>query len=350
MPTNVSISEYCQNPSQYANTPGLDAATKKYWSHLCELRKKVANQKMPSGTSLGQGTEQGIGEFIQVMTSPKSLEFMGAIMGTVFFYKQIKKVTLNFLKKGAEKGSTDAAAEFVSEGGSEAAANGAVITDGLATNLAMADAAGDVAEVAADEATEDTGKYAVEYLFDAADMLGEVASYAGAVLMVLQLVGMILDAWDPCHLNDELTAAQLKTFTDAFNSNFRSAIMGSIDATRDSYGHTILTTIWPIQYYADRSVLVHAREQHYQPIRAVLMMKYVNTLQFNSDGRKINWPKGGNIVDNSTLAKLERTFSLVFADQNTVVANWFFKWWPILLLVLVFIIILFLFIKNRQNG
>jgi hypothetical protein len=352
MPINISIDQYCTDPSEYANSPGLNSDTKKYWSSLCELRKEASKQQPSGRKGLGQATTESIGRLIDMLASPESLEMMGLIMGTVIYYKQVKGAVKKFLRDGVTDETREAAEAGVEDGMDAAASNMAIVQNGIANNIQIADASGEVAtEVGEEEATDFVGKYAVEYLFDVADFMGEALSGIGMDIMVLQLIGMVFDTWDPCHLQSQLDSKMLKTFTTSFNAHFRESLLLSLDATKDSYGHIMLTTVWPIEYYADRGVLLLPKKQHYTKIQNSLATKYYMALKTNSNDQVIKWKGGrgsGSIVSNSTLTKLEKTFALGIADQNTVVANWIFRWWPGLLAFLVLIIILFLFIKNKR--
>jgi hypothetical protein len=74
------------------------------------------------------------------------------------------------------------------------------------------------------------------------------------------------------------------------------------------------------------------------------MVMYLQSLDFNSDGERINWPTGGNLVTNDILSGIGKTLALEAADENTVVANWLSKWWPLLAFFIMVLIIIIVFL------
>lgn len=350
MTTNISIDEYCKDPSEYAHSPGLDNDTKKYWSSLCDLRKELSKNQPSNRGALGKAFPTALGEFMIMMTQPSALEMMGIMAGGIIYLKQVKKALKRFADNGPSEGATAAAEEMEEAGGDLADINASIITSDITADVAESGVDGTiVAAETTSEAVEFTGRAAAQFTVDAMEFLGEVADEAMWVVMALQILGMILDAWDPCHLKSQLSADMLKTFSTAFNKNFRESMLRSQNSTRDSYGHVMFTNAYPIEYFADAGVLLKAKKDYYHKIGNILSMKYINTLEFNSNGQKIVRKSGGRILNKNDTNKIELDFSLGLADQNTVVANWIFRWWPAIIAFLVLIIILFLFIKNRRK-
>lgn len=343
MATNISPNDYCKDPQKYKDTPGLDDQTLLYWSQYCRLKKQINNQGMPSQNDIRKALPKALEGFILGLVSPKGLEMMGMMIGAKIAYRSVKTAVGNLIKNGLDKETLEAAEKFIADGGDEAIANGGGIMDRLFADMAFVDVK------VAEEAGYSAGRYAASAIFDAMDFVLDFADEAMIVLMVLS---MIFDAWDPCKLNVMLDNKQLALFTTSFNDHFRQSMLADLDAITDGYGHTILNGEWPLQYYAERSALVPFKNTYYNKIRVNLVFSYMNSLRFNSCGMPMNYQRAGSgkLVSNDILSGLEKGAFVFFADDNTVVVNWLVKWWPVLLTVIIILIVLFLVIKNRQNG
>lgn len=342
MTTTISPNAFCKlTADEQARVPGITEQTKKYWSQYCKLKKKIENQPMPSHKSLKQGAEEAFKNMLENLVSPQALEFLGAIKGTTILYKTVKKAVAKTLREGLSDEVRNAAEDFIRNGGDEAVANAASVTEEIADNVAFIDIS------VAIEAGYDVGDMITAGLFALFDLIGEVFEAA----MVVQIIGMVLDAWDPCDLNSQLTADQLQNFSQSFNDQFRLGILGQIGATRDSYGRTILNGIWPVQYYADQTILQPYKKKEYKKIKMQLQLSYLNNLEFNSCGQPI--PKtragGGSLWSQETITGFDKDTLIFFSDGNTVAANWLYKWWPVLLGIIIVLIVLFLAIKKRQT-
>lgn len=343
MTTTISPDQYCKNPQAYKNTPGIDNQTKLYWSNYCRLKKEMNNQKMPSHTSFGQAIPEAIERFLLAIVSPKGLEMMGIIMGGSIVYKSAKTAIGKLIKYGLDEESLKIAEDFIAKGGSEVIANGGILTKALFSDMAFVDIK------VAEEIGYSGGKYAASFLFD---LLGDFLDGFNKALLVLQILSMIFDAWDPCDLNLMLDNKQLALFTRNFNAQFRSSLLANLESTKDSYGHTIVSADWPLQYYAERSALIPFKNKYYDNIKMNLMFSYLNSLQFNSCGLPMNYQKGGKgkLVTNDIIKGLNLDLFVYFSDDNTVVINWMAKWWPILLGVFLLLFVLFLVARSRRNN
>ena len=103
---------------------------------------------------------------------------------------------------------------------------------------------------------------------------------------------MIFDAWDPCHLNDQLDAKYLQQLGTQFNEGFRKTAMAAVGAMQTSYGQIYYIDIWPIEYYAEKCILPKYKQKEYDALTTLYVGRYLNALEYNSDGEPISWPTG----------------------------------------------------------
>ena len=338
---SVTPQEYCKDPTKYANDPTLTAEIKQYWNGYCQILKDENNNMgQLNMKDLAEGNPSSLEAFFMSLVSPQGLEMMSIILGGTILLKTMRKVILGWIKNGISDSVRQAIEEMVAKGGSEAAGNASIMLHEIWSRLTIGDIDG----------TSEAISYAATAMMEAAEALGTIIEVVGIVTMALQLIGSIIGLWETCDVDNEMDAQALQTFSDKFNDVFRSQVMVQIESYKDSYGHVTLGTVWPIEYYADRSFLQSEKEDYYAPIRARLMMEYLNTLQMNSIGQPINWDyNGGQLIQNSTLSAMEKTMVNFFSDDNAVVGNWIAKYWPILLLIVVLIIILIILIKSKNE-
>lgn len=319
MTTTISPDEYCKNPQDYDNYPGIDDKTKQYWSEYCQLKNKIDKGIIPDKKGLGDATIEGLTQFIEGVFSPEGLAFLGILIGAKIPYRAVKSGIGSLIKNGLSEEMLKNAEEFIAKGGDAVISNGSSILSSVFKNSVYVDVK------LAEEVGYTGGRYATSMLFKGLEAGFEVIN---EVLMVLMIISMIFDAWDPCKLNIMLTADVLKDITMQFNNQFRQVLLQNINAVPDSYGHTILTANWPIEYYADRSILQAFKNDVYDPIRQKLMFKYLNSLQVNSCGLPIVRKKGGISLTNDKLRQLENSLMMFIGNNNTIVANWLYTWLP----------------------
>jgi hypothetical protein len=78
------------------------------------------------------------------------------------------------------------------------------------------------------------------------------------------------------------------------------------------------------------------------------MMEYLGTLEINSDGLPIDHSDdASSLITSSHLSEASQRMLAVFGDSNTVVENWIYKWWPVVLGILIILIVIFLVIRKR---
>jgi hypothetical protein len=362
--TTVSINQYCDNPADYKSVAGLTNETRAYWDSYCSARIASRKAGMPSTKALSNFNSDTLINLINGLLSPESLEIIGAMLGGILALKLVKTAIGSFIKNGLSDASIKAAEDFIAKGGSKFAANSTGVFSGIFSDSAYLDKGVlDAAKAAADDAIEKgvvesvssegaefAGKYAVAACVDSAELIGDIASGIGMVMMVVQVVGMILDVWDPCKLNDQLTASVIDIYNTSFNTAFRQNFLVSFESSRDSYGRKTYSAVWPVRYYAERSALIPIKSDYYNNIHFNYMASYIDSLTYNSDGDPIFHPSPGEgtLINNTMIKGLELTAFGLVGNNNTVVENWLIKWWPIFAGIFIIIVVVLIFIKRRQ--
>jgi len=185
-----------------------------------------------------------------------------------------------------------------------------------------------------------------------------------AALLIIQLIGMIIDMWDPCKLSEPLDKTSFVEMTDLYNTIFRDNYISSVASVRDSYGNSIGTDNWPLEYYAEDGIL--PMYQSFEPsdevkaqfvgdtwddIKAELIMQYLQSMSFNAIGLPISFGADQNPAnmlmepfDPNNIISV-RLYQI--SNKNKVVSNWISKWWPLLLCVIIVVFIILIRIINE---
>ena len=341
MTTTISPDQYCAHPEDYKNFPGIDDQTRAYWDQYCQVKKQISQQKLPDSQSLAWAVPEALKEFIMGIFSPMGMEMMGAFIGTPILYKYvIRNLTGSGIKLLLSESELALADKFITEGGSRYIANSCTLLNKIFGNIAYADL-----EVAT-KAGYSAGKYSVAKILESVGELFELINPVMDVLFVIQIIGMVFDAWDPCQLNVELDADQIHSFSNLYNTQFRNHVLVSLESTMNSYGHVSINTIWPLEYYAEKSALIPFKNDYYEPIKTKLFMKYVNSLRVNSEGDTIVHYNDGKLISNDDISQMQQSILSTFSNGNTVVENWLLNWWPIFIGVFILLLGIFLLVRK----
>lgn len=322
------IDKFCKDPSQYANK--YPQYTLDYWQQYCDGQKgppdigtKIAN--------IAEGIPDDIAMMIEGLFQPQSLKIMSAFMGINLSPKILKGMIQQGVRWTIPDAISKAAAEAAGDGASEAAINIAAATEAVVT-------------AAVREGLSDVGAFSIETIIAGLELFTSLIDPLQYVLLGLQLISMLFDAFDPCHLNDVLDAHNLSLYNRNFDRVFRENLLVSLDSISDGYGNVIFINDWPITFTATGGVLETILEDKYAPKRMTYMAQYLNALSENSNGDPIAWPKGGTLIQTTSMDKAIRSLSMLLANDNTVVAKSIEKYIPIILSIFLGVIIL-LFIK-----
>jgi hypothetical protein len=405
---NPSLYDYCKNPQEYTNSD-LSETTKKYWSQLCpflgpDFTPPITNSKQDPEFFFQMVNFFHYGRIIETEKnketyrenySQQALDRAGQ-----FFMNLINMIPLMIIAsipftkvpllpvllgpgKVVSVLSSDALKPFMSEffpeilenfskeivqsGGTELIVNSSKIFlsaigrffPSFAKTIGLR-----VGEDLSEELSENTIAFLIRNAASAVADIGvgsigivagiissELFSYLMVGQMILQLVGMALDFWDPCGLNNEMDDKALQSFCDSINDIFMKSLLSKYCSHQDSYGNVTYTKTFPIVYYADTAIQNY-KSDYYQQRLLKHITDYLGSLQYNSDGYPILIPsEKGQLLTNSDIAKITRNVNTVsnWANNNTVAQNWLAKWWPLLLgFTILIIIILIIIIKNRN--
>lgn len=328
MSYTISKSEYCADPSKANQAKLGDPNVIKYYNSICAAQKELS--KKTDTNSLSKAIPQALGQF--VMGLVEQLPLLGLIYGVSIPVKVGYQIALKTLEKGMSLATKEGTELLIREGIETGAINIAALITTF-TSEAFLSIFGGLS-------------FAAKGVLELASFMVELIDVLTWPLLILQITGMIFDAWDPCHLNDQLDAKYLQQLGTQFNEGFRKTAMAAVGAMQTSYGQIYYIDIWPIEYYAEKCILPKYKQKEYDALTTLYVGRYLNALEYNSDGEPISWPTGdGTVVTNDHLSRASRTVSLAAADQNSVVANWLSKYWPILILILILIIVFVVVIK-----
>ena len=216
-----------------------------------------------------------------------------------------------------------------------------------------------------------------------------------SILIGFQILGAVLDAWDPCKLKTELDSSALKSIQSKMNSVFHNSLYGQFTTTTLD-GAQIMEDIWPIPYFADTyaqsfldtygtavdanpvtcrtdsdcppspgdsktpgsSVFCEPSGYCTVPWKDSIQRKhmkyqqlYLNSLTQTPEGFPIyHTPSHCAKNDGSTMsnlfANIARGIGVSMGGGNTYVENWISKWWPLIFFVItVLLFVLIVLIK-----
>jgi len=343
-----TFNEWCNssNPNEYSKgLQQISPSILEFWTQECNAIKGIANDishiHFPS--DLANMTLDAVIKIIEGMLSPEGLAMLGTMMGLNLV---LSKIFDNIVKDGIAKWFSQSLIDngiLMVENGivDMASANSSIILTGVIRYGLTEIAAGTIVE-----GLIRGGVYAISILLKAFSyILEELIPYLGDIALVVQLVGMIFDEWDPCHFNDELSASTINQMNISFDNAFRKTMLSALNSTTDSYGNIFFIDIWPIEIYADNAFLaqettgqdIYGNTIDYDNLQSLLTAYYLNNMIFNSKGEPICIPVNpGSNINSNTFSKLDN----ILSNNNNIVGNWIKKLWPIILVVIIIIIII----------
>lgn len=345
----VNFTDYCENPSKYADsTPQYQ---QDMWNPLCDARNSLskisAKQMLGYGDDVLQFGGKVLEGMIESLLTPEGAAmFIGTVGGPKLlkmFTKKLEQKALQTAEKAAEKaGETasevceDAATDLAEDEGGEMAANA------MATTIAE-----EVGESAATLALE------AEVMEAMVAVLGPIGVAIDVILMV-QMIGQLIDAWDPLGFSKELSADQIDKMGNNFNDVFKRQYLSDFSTQTDEFNRNLYSGSqgWPVEYYADSSLkkyslnkdggLGTAKEE--QILKFNYMSLYLKSLTVNSAGKPL-FPRSKRKVPLPSSADahpIMTSISKQMAGSNTVVENWFDKYFIfIVLLAIIFVIFIY---------
>lgn len=336
----MDIDKYCQNPSRYS----LPKETKDYYDQVCLSRKSFAKHNKEvrewlakhgksigqKGIAFGEFSVMMINNMFQGMLSPQGLEYMGIFFGIDMGMKVMGTIMLRSLLKGLASEVWENAVAMATEKGAMF-----VSSTVMATALAKG-------------AEESATAMAIKNISEGVSKAIDKITY---ILMIVQFLGVILDAMDRQGYGKQLDASMLDYIGEQYDQLFTQKFLQVYVVGKDAFGRDLHYAHWPVEYsgisleaYINQ-VLSKEDQDKYQLKYYQYIIEYVESLKINSDGYSICWPQGGKLITEDEFFTYVDSFSMILADRNTVVAEWLHKYWLIVAFLLLLLIIFILTIR-----
>jgi hypothetical protein len=319
----VDLNKYCKYPLRYQNLP---LETRTHYDHICSLKSSFGFDWKEQGSKLGLNLVNFPTNFILSIFTPEGLEMLSIFMGV----NLTTKSSFNFLLRGISKG---VGPEVMETASALALERGALYVNNsiLTTVLTSAVEEGSVAAMG----------LAVTKAVTAA------LSQLEVVVIIVQTLGALIDAWDPEGFSNELDANAMDAINETFNSEFITRFLETVTIGKDKYGRPIHLSGWPVEYHLDAMLAAEDPNPHKdQNIKMFqYIVEYLDSLEYNSDGQRILHADPNDdteLIDASMFPKLSNQLVMTISDKNTVVANWVKTHWFIILLgvgILVFLLL-----------
>lgn len=318
---NVSIDKYCADPQEYTNS--LPQATKDYYNSICVAKSNISNSWKEQTEKLGLTIVEFPFTMLQSILSPEGLKLLSIFVGVDLTGKAALNGIYRTIASGIGPEVMEAATEMAAETGASFV-NNAILTSVLANAI-------------------EEGTFAAR-AFMITSMIAEMASATMTILTIVQILGAIIDAWDPEGYGNELDADTLDIIVDGFNDQFMTTFLSDVTSGKDEFGRPTKYNVWPVEFYADY-IIGDAKKDVYDKKMFLYMTEYLQNLKVNSDGDAIAWPTNTELIKPSVFDQYANQYSMIIADKNTIVANWVRKYWLILLTIAIIIVIILLFLK-----
>ena len=292
----TDIDKFCCDPSSLV----VDEGTANYYRRLCDARQESHDYWQVQLDKFGESMVNFPENFILGIFSPEGLELLGLTLGIDLSGTVALNAMLRVIAVGAGKNVMAAAGELASTEGA-LWVNNAILTAVLSS--------------AVKEGTMAALAYRLTRL------LSTAVSRIANVLAIVQLLGMILDSWDPMGYGQELNAEAMEALGNEFDRAFQAAFMNQVPIGQDELGKPIFPTEWPIEYTVpppqEKETALKDQSANMWPY----IVEYLNALKYNSDGYPIDRPKGGNLIA-PNWGKVADTVFLQWTSGNTVAAEY----------------------------
>jgi hypothetical protein len=188
----VDFNKYCKHPVRFQNLP---EETRTHYDHICDLKKSIGWNWKTQTSKIGLGIVNIPFNFIMSTLTPEGLEILSIFMGV----NLTTKASLNFILKSIAKG---VGPEVMEAAGVLAAERGALYINNsiLTTVLTSAIEEGSVA--------------AIE--FSIIEAVNTALSELEVVVMIVQTLGALIDAWDPRGYNNVMKRLTVNLLLDFF--------------------------------------------------------------------------------------------------------------------------------------
>ena len=339
--------KYCKDNNKYSYSD----ETIQYCDSLCNLQNDVDVQEQErnskelkkiakkSGTSISDfftkdGKKKGlyvsavVENIIKGIFSEEGLTMLGAQVGVELAISQVVNFMLQIVANGISPAIMELAVK--QSVGTLGELNANLVSNALLTSLCT-------------KAVEEGAVYS--YTLIAARMITDSVEGLNTALLILQIMGMIMDLWDPQGYSQELTAVDLHKIGKEFNNSFKQIYLENIKIGSDEFGNPVFGATWPVEYYADYFIFNDKSEKDDED-RFMFSLEYLTHLNINSNGEPINWVTDVNeLLNPDSFKKGGNKLSMEIAGNNQVFASWLRKNFIIILVIIGIIIVFLIFIK-----
>jgi hypothetical protein len=262
--SKFSISDYCKNPELYPNVQGNKRT---YYDNFCKKRnyfKKKWRSFSNKFFNKGEGWKYGdfIIRMLFGMLTPEGLETLSIGILTPIslgmFTEKLITSLKSRMKRTPESKSNEPNGDDVSPGESEVTEQDAETADVAAetADVGLEDALEEGSIEAIDEVVmEATITASTEMALESAALM-TLCAFNGllSAVMITQLIGMVLDLWDPNHYGVVLNAKTLSLFSQKFNEVFDETILNN-HRMYDANGIPMSIVSVPREFYADSNFM-----------------------------------------------------------------------------------------------
>ena len=290
----------------------------------CDVECKLADDLVKASEGFFKYSAETAMNIIASLFTPQGLKMLGIFTGVDVTAKVFYNAVARCIARGLGKDVMAAASKAAIDSGGELVTNAM-----LNTVITSAVKEGTIASFA----------------FSGLKLIETVCSTLMFIQMVIQLLGAIIDAWDPAGYGEELDARSLEQFSSMFNDGFMRIFLSTASVGKDEFGRPIYFTQWPIEYYADNILNDDLSSDDDESNIFKYCLEYWNNLKINSNGEEIKYGDDKNLPSNDDFSRYARSFSLIISDNNTAVAKWLYKWLPIVILLLALLIVLLILLK-----
>ena len=325
LPTNEL---YCKYPMRYQTLP---SELKKRYSYICELKSSYTTDWKEQGAKWGENLTNIPYNFIANMFTPEGLEMLSVFMDI----NLTSKTSLNFILRSIAKG---VGPEVMEAANALALERGALYVNNtiLTTVLTSAVEEGTVAAMALTITTT----------------VSAALSGIEVIVIIVQILGILIDAWDPEGYANEFNADAMTAVNDSFNSEFITRFLETVTIGKDKYGRPIHLASWPVEYHLDAMLASEdprpRKEQNLKLFEYIV--EYLDSIVYNSDGQRIlhaDPHDTSELIHPRVFPKMSSQLMQMLSGHNTLVARWTKTHWIIVLVGIG--ILLFLLLRKGSS-
>lgn len=294
----MDIEKYCQDPRLYTYLP---LKTRQYYDNICRLREKVGSDWRDKFSKFGIKLANAPAEMLEGIFTPQGLEIIGIFLGIDL----LSKAALNGILRGV---ANSIGPEVMEEAAAKALEEGAFFVNSTIISAAVS------------SAVEEGSRAAT--IAGLVDSISTAFSEIASVVMIVQILGTLIDLWDPRGYSHEFNADTLDKINTLFDRTFATQFLQLLTSGTDRFGMPEHYSQLPIEYRLDNELIHSIPIENYQLKLYKYSFEYLNSLEYNSDGHAMK-PRnmGGNLFGPNVFKEYAKTASTYIFNQNTAVLS-----------------------------